>query len=125
VGRLVEARRAWLAAARLADNAARRKKDEAEAERLAAVLARTPYLGLTLVGETTTVRVVVRGGPAGVAGVRAGDRIDRIGKETVDSPAAVREAMKRYKVGDLMQVTLTRDDEEVKAVIKVGGTPTE
>ena len=52
IGRLAEARAAWLEASRLGPEP-RRKRSLTEAERLAGALARGPYLGLTFAGETT------------------------------------------------------------------------
>jgi predicted esterase len=124
-GRLAEARRAWEGVGRLADTDALRQRAAKEARRLAARWAETPYLGLTLEGDTTTVRSVVPGGPAHRAGLRGGDRVEQMGEEKVSGPADVRRRLARCKPRDELRLGVRRTDQSLVVAVTVGSPPDE
>jgi predicted esterase len=122
-GRLPEARRAWEAAGKLADSPAGRRRSAGEVRRLVGLMARTPYLGLTLEGDTTLVRSAAAGGPAQKAGLRPRDRLEQVGGEKVDGPDAVRRRLERCKPGDDLEVVVSRQGRAVTVAIRVGAVP--
>jgi pimeloyl-ACP methyl ester carboxylesterase len=124
-GRLAEARRAWEVAGSLADTPAGRRQSATEVRRLMSLMARTPYLGLTLEGDTTVVRAAVLGGPAQQAGLRPRDRLEQVSGVKVDSPAAVRRQVERCKPGDALAVVVSRRGRSLTVAVKVGAVPVE
>ena len=124
LGSLAEARKAWLSAAELGP-APQKKQAEAEAKRLAALLAKGAYLGLTFVGETTAVKSTATGGPARLAGLRAGDRVEKVAGTAVDSPAAVRKLIAAKKPGEEVVFEVKREDEVLKIRVTLGSVPVE
>ncbi len=122
-GRLAEELRAWRELGRLADTTTLRKRAADEKRRLTARLAQTPYLGLTLEGDTTPVRSVVAGGPAQRAGLRAGDRLAEVGGVVVDGPDAVRSRLARCKPGDELHLGLVRAGRALALSVRVGAIP--
>jgi predicted esterase len=123
VGQLAEARRAWQAVARLADTPALRRQAAGQVQRLGDLMARTPYLGLTLEGDTTVVRSAAAGGPAQQAGLRVGDRVLEVDDIKVASPAAVRRLLERCKPGDELPMLVARGKSSLALVVKVGAVP--
>ena len=119
------AQRAWgqLAQAHPGTDAATRA--DAEVRRLTAVLAATPYLGLQLDGDTTTVRSVTPTGPAEKAGLRRGDRLLSLDGMKCATPAELRDALKKHKPGDKLDVEVRRDDRTLTLTLEVGRTPRE
>jgi hypothetical protein len=122
-GQLSEARRDWEEVQRLADTPAAMKRALAELRRLAGLMARAPYLGLTLAGDTTVVRTVVPDGPADLAGLRVGDRLEKVGGVKVADPAAVRRQVRRSKPGDDLALVVARKERLLPVVVKVGAVP--
>jgi predicted esterase len=122
INRLEDARRAWESVARLVQGD-ERKKAEAEAERLAGVLARTPWLGLTLAGESSVVQSVAPGGPAQRGGVKPGDRLVKVGSEKVSLLDDVRRQLRSVKPGDRLRLVLLRKEKDVTVFVKVGSPP--
>jgi predicted esterase len=114
-----EAQLVWKEVVRLAEGE-ERKKAEQEVKRLSALVARMPYLGVSFAGDTTTVQDVTPGGPAYRAGLRAGDRVEQVGKVKVATPADVREQLRGRKPGDMLEVTLRRKDRPMSLMVKVG-----
>jgi pimeloyl-ACP methyl ester carboxylesterase len=123
-GRLAEARKSWLEAAELGP-APQRKQAAAEARRLAAVIEKGAYLGLTFVGQTTTVKSTASGGPARLAGLRAGDRVKKIDGVAVDSPADVRKIVAAKKPGDEVEFEVERKGSSMKVPVTLGSAPVE
>jgi C-terminal processing protease CtpA/Prc len=119
LGELAAARLAWDGLARLADGD-ERKKAQDEVSRLAGLLARTPYLGLTFAGDSTTVKEVVAGGPAHKAGLRPGDVVEALGKVRVSSLAELRLLVRKLRPGETVALSLRRTDESVKVDLTVG-----
>ena len=74
-------------------------------------------------GDTTTVRSVVADGPAEKAGLRVGDRLDRLGGVAVFHLDGVRRQLARARVGDELKVVLGRGGRAVTVVVTVGPTP--
>jgi pimeloyl-ACP methyl ester carboxylesterase len=114
-----EAQKAWEQVARLAEGE-ERTKAMAEAKRLSALVARVPYLGISFAGQTTTVQGVTPGGPAHRAGLRAGDRLEQVGKVKVATPTDVRDQLRDRKPGDTLALTLRRNDRPMTLNVTVG-----
>jgi C-terminal processing protease CtpA/Prc len=123
VGQIAEARRAWSAVARLADSPALRLQAAQQVQRLARQMARTPYLGLKLEGDSTVVRSVTPGGPAHRAGLRAGDRLEKVGARAVANPDAVRRQLELHKPGEEMEVVVARGKRSLTLEVRVGAMP--
>jgi hypothetical protein len=122
IGRLEEAQRAWEGVARSAEGD-ERKKAAGEAARLAGLLARAPWLGLSLAGESPVIQSVFPGGPAQRAGVQSGDRLLKVGSVKVDLLDDVRRELRAAKPGDRLKLLLRRKDKELSVFVKVGSTP--
>jgi hypothetical protein len=99
------------------------KGAEVEVRRLTRVLAAMPYLGLQLEGATTIVRGVTSGGPADKAGLRRGDRVLSLAGTKVDSPEDLREALRKHKPGDKLDVEVRRGDRTQTLPLEVGRAP--
>lgn len=123
-GRLGEARKAWLDAADLGP-APLRKQARAEARRLEGLLAKAPYLGLTFVGQTTEVKGTAAGGPARIAGLRPGDRVEKLDGVEVDSPSAVRKLIEAKRPGDEVEFLVRRDKAARTISVSLGSQPIE
>jgi predicted esterase len=122
IGQVEEARAAWEGVARLA-RGEDRNQAAAEAKRLAGLTAKTPWLGASFAGDTTVVKAVLPGGPAHRAGLRAGDRLLRIGKTTVATPGDVRDQVKAVRPGDTLRFALQRGEKEMSLAVTVGSPP--
>jgi serine protease Do len=122
-GRLAEGLKVWQALGRQADTTALRRRAADEARRLAARLRDTPYLGLTLEGDTVAVRSVVPGGPADLAGLRPGDRLEEVGGVKVSGPEGVRRRLARCKPGDDLRLGLLREGRSLALSVRVGAIP--
>jgi hypothetical protein len=118
------ARQAWQALLEAHPGTPEAGRAAGEVKRLAAVLARTPYLGATFEGDTTTVREVVPGGPAHRGGLRRGDRVLRLGAVRVTSLADLQRALQAHKPGDNLPVEVRRGG-KAQALTVVVGTPTD
>lgn len=124
-GRLAEARRTWEKSVRPTDPPAVRRQAAAEVRRLTGLLARAPYLGLTLEGDTTVVRAAAPGGPAQRAGVRDGDRLVQLGETRVAGPAAVRRQLERHKPGDVVELVVVRGEQTLSFRVRLAALPAE
>jgi hypothetical protein len=122
-GDLRGADRTWQALMQAHPDSEEAKKGADERKRLAPLLARAPYLGLQLEGETSLVRAVTADGPAARAGVRPGDRLLTVGETPVKSAAEVGEAVRKLKAGDRIAVEVQRDGKEMKVNLEVGTLP--
>jgi predicted esterase len=122
LGDLEGARRAWDGVARLAEGAGAREA-RAQERRLAALVAKGPYLGLTFAGATTTVKGVAEGGPGGRAGLRAGDAIEEVGKVKVETLAQLRRQVRALRPGDEVRLGLRRAGKALSLTVRVGAVP--
>jgi serine protease Do len=80
----------------------------------------TPYLGLSVVGDTNEVESVENNDPASDAGIRKGDLIIKIESTEIRNRADIARAMRRVKVGQMIKVTIIRDGKEMIRELKVG-----
>ncbi len=122
VGRMEEARIAWERVASLSEAEERTKADN-QVKRLQALVARTPYLGVSFAGDTTSIKAVTPGGPAHRAGLRKGDRLEQMGKVRVASAADARDQLLACKPGDELLLTVRREDKPMSLTVKVGSPP--
>ena len=85
----------------------------------------TPVLGVVvgkpLDADAAEVIRVWSGSPAGQAGLKPGDRIVKIGKQEVESPAALRVAVLKYKPGDRVPLEVQRGGERVPMQVRLAG----
>ncbi len=88
---------------------------------------RRAYLGVstadTASGSGATIAAVVQGGPADDAGLRAGDRIVRIGGEAVSDSDDVASAVAARKPGDVVDVVVQRSGEQRTLKVTLGTQP--
>ncbi len=96
--------------------------------------ATRPYLGVALsdlAPETARrfgvsaesgalVTEVERSGPAGRAGIEAGDVVTALGEEEVRGSGDLLSALRRYRPGDRVEVTVLRDGEERRLDLRLG-----
>jgi hypothetical protein len=99
------------------------KKAAEEAKRIRAVLARTPYLGVTFEGESTTVQAVRTKGPADQAGIQPGDKIVKLGDAKVANLAELRRALMTTKPGDSLAADVLRKGKTIEMTLEVGKVP--
>lgn len=69
----------------------------------------------TAVGAT--VKSVAPGSPADKAGIKVGDAITKINDETINEPKALFETIGRFKPGDKITVSYTRNNKQNKATV--------
>jgi C-terminal processing protease CtpA/Prc len=74
-------------------------------------------------GEGVLVEDVVDEGPAEEAGVEAGDIILKMDAQTVDSPEALRSAIRKHKPGDEMALVILREGKEKSLKVELGEEP--
>ncbi|HEX8106012.1 MAG TPA: trypsin-like peptidase domain-containing protein [Solirubrobacteraceae bacterium] len=89
-----------------------------------------PYLGVstsepTGAADGALVRSVIPGGPSAKAGLRAGDRIVRVGDRAVRAPEDVAAAIAERKPGEKVAVRFVRGGGERTATVELGTRPTE
>jgi hypothetical protein len=76
------------------------------------------FLGLTLLdgGESPTVQAVFESGPAGKAGLKAGDRVTKFGGRTVTNTEDVLRFARRVRPGETVLLTVQRgkDTRDIK-----------
>jgi hypothetical protein len=120
-----EARKAWQGLARSYPGSAEARAAAEALRRLDLAQARQPYLGLSFAGDTSTIQEVKPGGPAGRAGLRAGDRVLRWGGARVDSLAALRAALAGNRPGDRVAVSVSRGATAMSVVLVLGSAHAE
>ncbi len=96
-----------------------------EGNRLRSELARSPYLGITFDGASTTVQAVENKGPADRAGVQPGDRVARLGTAKVATLPELRTGLKAFKPGDSVEIEVERKGKPMVLTAEVGKTPAE
>jgi pimeloyl-ACP methyl ester carboxylesterase len=124
LGDQLRALRAWAQLAKLHPDTPEGQKAAREAKRLTAVLAATPYLGLSFKGDTLTIAQVAPKGPADKAGLQAGDTLIRIGEKKTVSLSDLRKALQDLKPGDKIVMEVRRDSKVVTVAVEVGAVPT-
>jgi len=88
-----------------------------------------PYLGVGIESKTApdqkgvTLRDVSSEGPAGKAGLKAGDRIVKVGETEVNSFADLRGFLATHKPGDKVLFRAVRDGKEESYTVTLGDTP--
>jgi len=94
-----------------------------------------PWLGINVTspgeeawrGNRTSPGVLVAGvmlgSPAEQAGLRAGDRIERVGKASVDSPLDLANAVAALQVGETVRLTINRNGQKRAVHAKLGTPP--
>jgi hypothetical protein len=96
------------------------KKAAEEAGRLRATLAATPYLGVGFAPNGVLVTDVERRGPADKAGLKAGDRLLKLGGVKVTTEEQVRKALAKHKPGDKIDVEVERGGKPTVLSVEVG-----
>ena len=124
-GDIRQAMRAWQSLAVGQPDTPAGKKAAEEAERLRAALAATPYLGIGFGSNGLLVTEVVRLGPADKAGLKAGDRLLKVGDKMVKTPAEFKEELERLKLkpGDGLSVVVERGGKTEQITVKLGSPP--
>jgi len=79
---------------------------------------------LNEVPEGAYVLEVVAGGPAEKAGIKEDDIITKLNGESVtEQDGRLAKLIRKYKVGDKIELTIFRDKEEIKLTVSLGETP--
>jgi C-terminal processing protease CtpA/Prc len=99
------------------------KKATEEATRIRGVLAKTPYLGITFEGDSTTVQKVETKGPADVAGIQPGDKVIKLGETKVANLAELRRVLTMVKPGDSLAIDIIRKGTSMGVTLVVGKMP--
>jgi 2-alkenal reductase len=80
------------------------------------------YYGLS-VNEGALIRSVEAGSPADKAGIKQGDVVTSIGGTTVDEEHPLATALLSHKIGDTVQLTVTRDGQTETLTATLGQRP--
>jgi len=123
LGDVEAARQAWANLAKAHAGTPEGALAAAEARRLAAISAAAPFLGVQFTGQTTVVHEVVPHGPADHAGLRRGDRIDKVGMATTPSLTELRAALSGTRPGDKLMLQVFRDGRVEVLGVEVGTQP--
>jgi predicted esterase len=115
--------KAWQELAKNHPDTPEGKKAAEEAKRLAAALAATPYLGLSLMGETNKIAQVVAKSPADRAGVKPGDLLLKLEKMKIASLQDLRKALQDHKPGDKVMLEVKRGNEVLMLMVELGKMP--
>ena len=88
---------------------------------------RRAYLGVSTAstsnGSGAQVAAVIGGGPAAKAGLRAGDRITKVGGQAVKTADDVAERIATRKPGDVVEVVVQRDGDSETMKVTLGTQP--
>jgi hypothetical protein len=114
---------AWAQLAKLHGGTPEGAVAAAEAKRLAAIATATPFLGVQFIGQTTVVQSVVPHGPADRAGLRRGDRIQKMGTAATASLVELRSALKGVRPGDKVDVEVHREGRPMTVTVEVTTPP--
>jgi PDZ domain len=101
------------------------KKAAGEAKRLREALEATPYLGLGFAPNSLLITEVARLGPADKAGLKAGNKLLKVGDKEVKTPEQLRQELDRLKVkpGDGLFVEVDRGGRAERISITLGSPP--
>jgi serine protease Do len=86
-------------------------------------IARSPgVLGILIDDreEGPAVRQVMPSSGAAAAGIKEGDRVTHIATEAVHTMAQLQAAVRKHRVGDIVQVAILRNDEEMEFTVRLG-----
>ena len=85
----------------------------------------TAYLGVRLADRDGRVRLssITAGGPAERGGLQSGDRLQQLGKQTVQSSAAVLEFLRGRLPGDKVTIKVMREGEPVQVEVQLDARP--
>ncbi len=100
--------RAWDVLAHAQPSTPAGERAAAEAKRLRAALAATPYLGVGLAPDGLLVTEVQPRGPADRAGIKAGDRLVRLAGTPIKTQEQMRQALARHKPGETIEIQIER-----------------
>jgi hypothetical protein len=95
----------------------------AEARRLSALAAATPFLGVQFVGQSTVVHSVLPHGPADRAGLGRGDRILKMGTTATPTLTELRSALKGVRPGDKVPIEVQREGRAVTLTLEAATPP--
>lgn len=123
LGQTSAARQAWETVSKLHPGTPEAEIATTAVERLTALRAATPYLGVQFEGQTTVVQSVVPHGPAARAGLRKGDQVRKVGEAATASLADLRGVLKTHKPGDRLPMELTRAGRDMTVTIEIGSPP--
>jgi putative serine protease PepD len=88
---------------------------------------RRAYLGVSTAdsanGSGAAIAQVVTGGPAAKAGLRAGDRIVKVGGEDVGDSDDVAGRIATHKPGDVVEIVVRRDGKDTTVKVTLGTQP--
>ncbi|TWU45129.1 Aminopeptidase YwaD precursor [Novipirellula aureliae] len=81
----------------------------------------TVFMGVQLIEQDdhVVIAAVSPDGPAEEAGLRAGDRFDRLGKQVMKTQTDLMDALRRYNPGDDVKVRVTRQTERIEATVRL------
>jgi hypothetical protein len=82
-----------------------------------------PFLGVDFKGQTTEVAIVVPNGPAQMAGLRVGDKLDRLGEIKVHEPSDVGEQLLAHSPGATMRIDFHRQGKPMTLNVVLGSRP--
>jgi poly(3-hydroxybutyrate) depolymerase len=71
------------------------------------------------------VRVVWPASAAAKAGLKPGDRITKLGEESIDSPSAALAQINAHNPGDKLELSVHRGDEALTLAVELGDLPTD
>jgi serine protease Do len=80
------------------------------------------FLGIELADDNrgVMIRAVLAGSPAAAAGLKTGDRLQRVGSQTVKTSADVARRLARLTAGATVELTVDRDGAEHAFAVKLG-----
>ena len=67
--------------------------------------------GVRFEGKTSTVSMVIKGGPAAKAGVKVGDEILSVGEKYIIQPDDLRDAIVNKRIGDVVKLEVKRKNQ--------------
>ena len=85
----------------------------------------TAYLGVSLLNgsDHVTISSVVEGGPAERGGIRPGDRLKKLGDQTIRTASDVIEWVRAHSSGDRAKAILTRGGEQIELIVELSNRP--
>src|SRR5207237_4220473 len=83
------------------------------------------YLGVNGEDAENAVRIinVIENGPAGKAGLKAGDLVSAVGSKTVDRYQELVEEIRTHKAGDKVQLKVRRGDQDKQIEVTLADRP--